>query len=193
MKKSRLKNLNDYLALMVRPTIVTIVPLALLLFHLDAVYGRRPLRAGEAAIVTAQFSDSSDLRMASPSLVGSGIAVETPALRFPEERRVCWRVRAGSSESSTVMLSFANSSVMKRVQAGSRAVYLSERKVSSPLAWLCYPGEERISGAVIRSIEVEYPAAEIGIFGFGMHWLVWFCIVSLVAMVVLRGRFRVTF
>src|ERR1035437_7356407 len=40
-----------YLALMLRPTVVTIVPLALLLFHLDAVYGRRPLRAGEAAIV----------------------------------------------------------------------------------------------------------------------------------------------
>jgi hypothetical protein len=182
-----------YLALMLRPTVVTIVPLALLLFHLDAVYGRRPLRAGEAAIVTAQLSEGSKISMASLSLQGHGIEVETPALRFPEERRACWRVRAGKSESGTVLLMQSSGSETKRVQVGSRAGYLSERRVSSLPAWFCYPGEARLSNAALSSIEVEYPAAEISVLGFGVHWLVWFCVVSLLAMLMFRKRLRVTF
>ena len=68
-----------YLALMLRPTAITIIPLALLLFHLDTVYGRRPLQAGESAIVTAQFATAFDAPL---SLIGHGIVVETPPLRL---------------------------------------------------------------------------------------------------------------
>jgi hypothetical protein len=182
-----------YLALMLRPTVVTIIPLALLLFHLDAVYGRRPLHAGESAIVTAQVSNWPEPGAASLSLQGQGVTVETPPLRFPEERRVCWRVRAMSGESGDVRLSMQGASVIKSVQAGAPAGYLSERRVSSLLEWLCYPGEARLRESALSSIEVEYPSAEVNVFGFGMHWLVWFCVVSLMAMLVLRRRLRVTF
>ena len=182
-----------YLALMLRPTAVTIVPLALLLFHLDAMYGRRPLNANESATVTVQFSDGSEPRMDSLSLQGHGIAVETPPLRFPEERRVCWRVRAAKNESGTIQLSLPGISVMKSVQAGSPAVYLSERRVASLLAWLCYPGEARLSDGSVSSIAVEYPPAEICVYGYGVHWLIWFCMVSLLAMLLFRRRLRVTF
>jgi hypothetical protein len=182
-----------YLALMLRPTAVTIIPLALLLFHLDAVYGRRPLHAGESAIVTAQVSSGPAQSLASLSLEGQGIAVETPPLRFPEERRVCWRARALKGESGSVRLSMPGASVMKSVQAGAPAGYLSERRVSSLPEWLYYPGEARLPVSTLSSIAVEYPSAEINVFGFGVHWLVWFCVVSLVAMLVLRRWLRVTF
>jgi hypothetical protein len=182
-----------YLALMLRPTAVTIIPLALLLFHLDAVYGRRPLHAGESAIVTAQVSGGPAQSLASLSLEGQGIAVETPPLRLPEERRVCWRVRALKGESGNVRLSMQGASVMKSVQAGAPAAYLSERRVSSLPEWLCYPGEARLPVPTLSSIAVEYPSAEINVFGFGVHWLVWFCVVSLIAMLVFRRWLRVTF
>jgi hypothetical protein len=182
-----------YLALMLRPTAVTIVPLALLLFHLDAVYGRRPLYAGESAIVTAQLSQASELRTMSVSLQGRGVAVETPPLRFPTERRACWRVRAAKNESGSVQLSLPGISVMKSVQTGSPAVYLSERRVASLLPWLCYPGEARLPDGPVSSIAVDYPPAELYVFGYGVHWLVWFCVVSLVAMLLFRRRLRVAF
>lgn len=182
-----------YLALMLRPTAITIIPLAFLLFHLDAVYGRRPLNAGESTVVTAQVSDAAAMRIGSLTLEGRDLAVETPALRFPEEHRVCWRVRAAKNESGTVRLTMPGVSVIKSVQAGPSAVYLSERRVSSLIAWLCYPGEARLPDAAVTSIEVEYPSAELGVFGFGVHWLVWFCVVSLVAMLGFRRRLRVTF
>lgn len=182
-----------YLALMLRPTVVTIVPLALLLFHLDAVYGRRPLNPGEAAIVTARLSAGLDLSTLDPTLEGRGIAVETPALRFPGEQRVRWRVRASRNESGTVRFSLSDISAEKSVQAGPAAGYLSQRRVASLLQWLCYPGETRLPDAKLHSIEVEYPSTEISVFGHGVHWLIWFCLVSLLTMLIFRRPLRVTF
>ena len=83
-----------YLASMLRPTAVLLVPATLLMFGLDAVYGHRPLSPGEPAIVTAQFSAASDVGSLAPTLEGRGIAVETPCVRIPTERQFCWRVRA---------------------------------------------------------------------------------------------------
>jgi hypothetical protein len=50
----------------------------------------------------------------------------------------------------------------------------------------------KVSGT-FDSIKVDYPAARIFVFGFGVHWLVWFCVISLIAMLVFRRRFGVTF
>lgn len=183
-----------YLALMLRPTAVTLIPLALLLFHLDAVYGHRPLEASESAIVTAQLVDGTRLGLSSLSLAGSGIAVETPPLRFPTEQRVYWRVRAGTSGSATVRLNLPDMAVTKLVQSGPQFGYVSGRRVSSLLAWFCYPGESRLPDAALTSIAVDYPPAEISVFGFGVHWLVWFSVVTLVTMLVFPRRLlRVTF
>jgi hypothetical protein len=182
-----------YLALMLRPTAVTILPLALLLFHLDAVYGRRPLAAGESAIVTAQLASGFDLQAAQVSLQGHRIAVETPSLRLPSEHQVCWRVRAESSATGTVSLRLPGASAEKLVQAGTGLVYLSERRVASLPAWLLYPREARLLDAPFDSITLDYPSAQIPVFGFGVHWLVWFCIVSFATMLAFRRRLRVTF
>jgi len=179
-----------YLALMLRPTAVTILPLALLLFHLDGLYGRRALHAGESAIVTAQFAQAVD---ANASLSGSGVAVETPALRIPAERRVLWRVRAVSDTPGTLSVQLPGGAQRKSVQAGSALSYISERRVASLPAWVLYPGEAPLAGGPLESISVEYPAADVSVLGFGVHWLVWFCVVSLAGMLVLRKRLNVTF
>ena len=182
-----------YLALMLRPTAVTIIPLALLLFHLDAVYGRRALEPGESTIVTAQLSPRFDLQSAPLSLQGRGIAVETQPLRLLFQHQACWRVRAMNGESGAVNVMLPGASEAKRVNVGTGLSYLSQRRVASLLAWLSHPGEKRLKATSLDWIEVEYPAAEIGVFGFGLHWLVWFCIVSFLAMLAFRKRLRVTF
>ena len=182
-----------YLALMLRPTAVTIIPLALLLFHLDAVYGRRALEPGESTIVTAQLSPRFDLQSAPLSLQGRGIAVETQPLRLLSQHQACWRVRAMNGESGAVNVMLPDASESKLVDVGTGLSYLSERRVASLPAWLSYPGEKRLQATSIESIAVDYPAAEIGVFGFGLHWLVWFCIVSFLAMLAFRKRLRVTF
>jgi hypothetical protein len=82
-----------YLAGMLRPMAVAIVPVFFLCLQLDNVYGRRPPAAGESAIVTARFDRGVDIRALAADLEGRGVVVETPGVRLPGGREVCWRVR----------------------------------------------------------------------------------------------------
>jgi hypothetical protein len=172
---------------------VVFIPFTLLMFGLDAVYGHRPLARGESAIVTAQFGGGSDLVALAPTLEGQGIAVETPAMRILNQRQVCWRVRPINATSGSVILQVPGASVAKNVQAGAASGFVAERRVASLLEWLRYPGEARLPGDHLRWIEVSYPGATVDVFGFGIHWLLWFVIVSLLTMLLAKKRFNVTF
>jgi hypothetical protein len=180
-----------YLRLMLGPSMVIFVPAVILLMQLEAVYGSRPLAAGESAIVTAQFNAGVDVRALAPTLVGRGIVVETPAVRTPGQ--ACWRVRPASAASGSVWLRVAGAAVSKTVQAGRGLRYISARRAASLFDWLHYPAEARLPDGEIRWIGVSYPYAAIDIFGFGVDWLVWFCTVSLLTMLAFRKRFGAWF
>jgi hypothetical protein len=77
-----------YLAGMWRPTAAAVIPLFILFPKLDNVYGHRPPAEGESVVVTARF-DGGEV----PSPEGRGVVVETPGVRLPGGREVCWRVR----------------------------------------------------------------------------------------------------
>ena len=79
------------------------------------------------------------------------------------------------------------------MQIGGGLHYISVRRVASLLDWLRYPGEARLAQSSVRWIEVEYPSASIDIFGWGVHWLIWFSIVCMGAMFGFRRWFGVTF
>jgi hypothetical protein len=157
-----------YVAQTLRPTAVAILPLLFLYVQLDNVYGHRPLAPGESAVVTAQFSAAADLRTLDATLEGRSVVVETPAVRIPDRRQVCWRVRAGATPGS-VRLRVHGAAITKAVQCGHGLRYLS----ATP--WDGSP-----------SIDVSCPAATLDVFGFGFDWPVWFGIVSLIMMLVLK-------
>jgi hypothetical protein len=182
-----------YLALMLRPTAVVLVPTTLLLLALDAMYAHRPLSPGESAIVTAQFGDGADVRSLAPTLEGAHIAVESPSVRIPDLRQFSWRVRAIGPMSGRVILRVAGTSFSKSVSSGASSGFIAERRVVSLLDWLRYPGEPLLPSGPLRWIGVSYPAARMDIFGFGAHWLVWFLAVSLLTMLLAKKRFGVTF
>ena len=182
-----------YLASMLRPSAVLLVPATLLMFGLDAVYGHRPLSPGESAIVTAQFGGGNDVGSLAPTLEGRGIAVETPCVRIPSERQFCWRVRVMGATSGSVILRVAGASFAKAVRAGAPSGVIAERRVASLFDWLRYPGESRLPSGPLRWIEVSYPGATVDVFGYGAHWLLWFVGVSLLTMLLARKRFGVTF
>lgn len=180
-----------YVWLMLRPTVVVLVPVTLLLFGLEAMYGKRPLEAGESAIVTAQFVDGRDSSEA--TLEGEQIAVETPSVRAADSHQVSWRVRATSGASGVVILRTAGTALSKKIDAGQTLGFVPERRVASVIDWIRYPGEARLPSGELRWIGVDYPSASIDVFGFGVNWLVWFLLVSLITMLLAKKRFGVTF
>jgi len=168
-----------YLAAIARPAAAMLAPAALLISGLDTVYGRLPLSPGEAAIVTAQFSRAGGAGFPAPTLVGRGIAVETPCLRIPGARQFCWRIRAPGGASGSVVLLVGGAALAKAVRAGPPSGIVAERRVSSLLAWLRYPGEPLLPGRSVRWIAVSYPPVTVNVFGFGVPWLLWFTLISL--------------
>jgi arylsulfatase A-like enzyme len=73
------------------PSLIVAPLLGVLIWQADEVYGRAPLRAGEAVVVTARVKagDLAQVRMEAPA----GVAVETPGVRIPRLHEVSWRIR----------------------------------------------------------------------------------------------------
>ncbi len=181
-----------YLWLMLRPAAVATLPMVALLIALDGYYGNRPLKPGEATIVTAQMSAPLN-GSAPPELVApDGFAVETPAARVPVLRQVSWRVRAIHAGRGELKLLSGGVEVAKQIEAGSGLRFLTSRRVRAAASWLIHPGEARIDTGAVEWIEVDYPASRLACFGFEAHWLVWFLIFSMVTALLLKGKFKVT-
>ncbi len=185
-----------YLALVLKPAAIVLLPILFLLLQLDVIYGHRALHVGESAIVTARISDSVNLSATAPTLTATGATVETPPVRIQALHRIFWRVRATRTGDDTLQLQLADDGetciMRKELQAGTGLRYLSMRRVTSFMDWLHYPAERRLAVKDhLRWMQVGYPETDIDIFGLKISWIVWFVIVSWAAMFALRKRFGV--
>ena len=73
------------------PSLITVPIIGLVMWQADRVYGRAPLPAGKAVVVTAKIkgNDLDKVQLEAPP----GIAVETPGIRVPRSHEVSWQVR----------------------------------------------------------------------------------------------------
>jgi hypothetical protein len=186
-----------YLGWMLKPTAVVLLPIVALLMLMDTVYGHRPLQVGENTLITARVADNVDLNTISPELRSNNISVETPSVRIPDQHQVVWGVRATAPGKDDLSLNLPGSdatynTAKKSADVGTGVSILSGRRVSSLWDWLVYPGEKLLPRKnVFRWIEVQYPEAEVHLFGFGIPWIVWFIIVSWITVFALRKPFGV--
>jgi hypothetical protein len=145
-----------YVLLMLRPALWMSLPLLILLPWMDARFGYQPLPVGSAAVVTVALRgpvEGARVVLETPD----GIAVETPAVRVPEERQVSWRIRASRTASGNLRVGVNGHTVEKRVEAG----------------------RARIGDGVVDWVEIGYPES-------GTRWLVWFTAVSMGTALVVK-------
>jgi hypothetical protein len=186
-----------YLGLMLKPTAFILLPIIALMMLMDTVYGHRPLQVGEATLVTARVANNIDLNHISPEIRGANIAVETPSVRLPDRHQVVWGVRATTPGNDQLSLSVPGSaaresSAQKSVAVGTALHMIADRRVTSLRAWLIHPGETLLPrNSAFRWIEIQYPDAEVELFGFGIPWMVWFLLVSWITVFALRKPFGV--
>jgi len=186
-----------YLGLMLKPAAVVILPIIVLTMMMDTVYGHRPLQVGDSTLVTARVANNVDLNKISPDLRGDNVAVETPSVRLPDQHQVVWGVRAVTPGQSNLSLTLpgnaaGDSFAQKRVDVGAGLHIFSDRRVSSVWDWLINPGETLLPrDSAFRWIEIEYPDAEVNMFGFRIPWIVWFILVSWIMVFALRKPFGV--
>jgi hypothetical protein len=181
-----------YLGLMLVPALWIGLPLAILLVHLDAFYGRAPMVVGTASILTVQMRSALNATAAEPALVTpQGIRAETPAVRVPAEQQVSWRIRSQNAVSGALQITVNGDRISKRIEAGGNPRFVPGRRVSSALDAVWYPDEARIPSQSVDWIDIRYPQARVRIFGFNMHWLLWFTLISMISALFLKKSFGV--
>jgi hypothetical protein len=184
--------LGTYLAQMLRPFIVLLIPFALLFAHLDGRYASRPLQPGERTIVKAVAAAGTpdQWRLEAPP----GVKLDSVGVRLPARREIDWRVRAEKPGAYNVTLVAGNERVQKMLQVGGMTG-ASERRAQATLAALFdAPVEPSIAtGSNVAEMEIGYPPQRYPVLGWRLHWVVVFLIVSAVVALLLHRRAGVEF
>lgn len=179
-----------YLMLSLPPVLVAVVPLAILLAHLDCFYGWQPLPVGEGAVVTIQMKRGLENLSDLPRIeAASGLAVETPAVRVFDRRQISWRIRPMEKLAGLLTVRAGREEIQKGIRAGATLGPTTPQRSGSVLGLLLHPCEARLDSETVAWVRIEYAAALVGPDGLRFHWLVWFSIISLLTACLFRKRF----
>jgi uncharacterized membrane protein (DUF106 family) len=182
-----------YMGLALRPALWMALPLAILLIHMEAFYGRAPLKPGRPALVTAGLRGKAAVSGARPDLLPPpGVEVSSPPVRILEERQVSWRIVPSRATSGELRFAINGRSFGKAIEAGGGQRFIAGRRVNSAWAALWHPDEPRIGTSDVEWVEIAYPEAYIDVFGLRLNWLLWFLIVSMFSALLLRKSLGVT-
>jgi hypothetical protein len=173
------------------PMLVTIVPVVLIAIQLNLRFSVRPLHPGETAIVKATMRKDAalDATLLDATTAG-GVAVDSPPVRIASEREISWRVRGVRPGAYLLALHSGNETLSKEIVVGDqtwRAVS-AVRTGAGAMEMLLWPGEPPLpSSSPFESIELAYPALDIALFGWRVHWLVLFFVLSIAFGFALKG------
>ena len=187
-----------YLRLSLVPMLWVLVPLALLLAHLQVYYGYDGLTPGATALIKVRVADG--WRAASGGQAGvmpaltleapPGLAIETPRVWIPSLREAAWRIRAERAGEYDVIVHMQGAApATKTVRVSHTLARRSRVRPDAGLLdqWL-HPAEPPLPPAsLLQSIAVTYPERRIRIFGRDVHWtIVYFAITMLFAFALKR-------
>ncbi|MFQ5667422.1 MAG: hypothetical protein ACE5I7_13475 [Candidatus Binatia bacterium] len=188
-----LRALAFYLTSMVLPFLVLLLPFGLLFAHLEARYGTRALHPGERTIVrvigTPETLDHWQLEGT------TGVVVDSVPVHIPARHEIDWRVRAAQVGRYELALVNGARRVLKTVRvAGTQEGAAPRRAVASITALFLAPTEMPIDPkAGIVSIRIAYPSLHLALFGWRLHWIVIFLLVSAAVALLLHKRAGVEF
>jgi predicted AlkP superfamily phosphohydrolase/phosphomutase len=166
------------------PSLLLLLPFAILLTTLDQFFGQLPLRVGETALVTVQYQGPLPRALLKPP---SGIAVDTPPVCIPSERQIVWRLHAKDNVTGELQLSTDDATIAKQIVVANGFAWSPVHRGGSFLAFLRHPGEWPFSSGTIQSIEIAYPPARI----FHAPWLLWFSFASFLGAGLCSRRFLI--
>lgn len=179
-----------YLRLTLPPFLILCIPVVLLLIQLDIRYSRRPLRPGETAVVNVRLSHGMpDIRLHT----GSGVALETPALRIPALSEQSWRIKALEGGLHQLRFETEGKSFTKQVAVGEGLLpTATTRPGPGWLAPLAYPWEQPLPAELgVETVSVDYPARIFAVAGLEVDWVLAFFVLSLIFAFFLRKPLRV--
>jgi hypothetical protein len=185
-----------YLVLSLAPLAWMSVPLVLVIAQLQAFYGYAGLQTGVPALITVQLMADSG-SAAAPVLVleaPSAVGLETGAVPLAGSNEIVWRIRPRREGTYALTFRESGAAVTKSLLVSPTPGRRSPMIVAAGLAdQALYPSEAPLpASSRIASIAVTYPEPGIDIFGWRMHWMIVYGVLSLACAFILARRFGVT-
>ena len=179
-----LKHNIIYLRYTLIPLIFVMIPIVVIFIHTAVRYEYRPLHPGESAIVKAKLHNPDELSIKDSKIVltaSEGLSIETPPLRIDGGKEIYWRVRAEREGVFKLGFQARDMEVEKRVLVSGKVTRLSSETLKSGIVSSFFnPGEPSLpEGTALESVLVTYPHAKINFFGWNIHWLILFFILTL--------------
>jgi uncharacterized membrane protein (DUF106 family) len=190
-----LRNNLKYIGHSGKPLLVMIIPLILILIQLNFWFAYQSLKLGEATILKVKLKEGQnildlDLSVEAPP----SLAIETPPLRIEEEEEINWRLRAKEKGLHSLTFKINGQSFEKKVAVDQKPLtQISPLKVQRNfIDELFNPGESPLPRNLpVKSIEVKYPAKNMNLFGWHLHWIIAYFALSIIFGFALKGVFKV--
>jgi hypothetical protein len=185
-----------YLRYTLKPLMFMIIPISIIIIYTASRYEYRPLQPGESTLVKINLSKDKKLSGKNNEVALSvplGLSLETPPLRIDGGNEIYWRIRVEKEGVYDLVFQENNNKVKRKLFVTSGITRLSPETFKGGIinAFL-NPGEPSITGStIIESIEVKYPSSKTIIFGWNIHWLVIFFVLTLVFGFMLMKPFKV--
>ena len=183
-----------YLRLSLVPALWVILPIALVVSHLEFHFGYNGLTRGHAALLTATLPGGAPVSKPVVSLdAPPAVRVDTPAVWLPGAGEVVWRITP-IAEGEHVLHVHIGDQVLDKTVLVSGAVRRRSpaRFAGGVLDQMMYPSEDPLPRqAGVTSISIDYASRDIRVLRWNMNWLVLYVALTIVFMMALRRRFGV--
>ncbi len=184
-----------YIGYSAKPMLVMIIPLVLILIQLNFWFGYASLSPDEPSILKIKLKENQNpLQIPIEIKPSSALVMDDYPLRIEESHEIDWRFYAKEAGIHQLSVTIDGKTVTKKISvAQSPLSKISPLKPGdSFLKQAMYPTEPPISsGLPVQEIEVRYPTKNMSLFGWGIHWLIVYFVLSIIFGFAFKGVFKV--
>ncbi|MBE0460799.1 MAG: hypothetical protein IBX60_04105 [Candidatus Aminicenantes bacterium] len=184
-----------YVGYSAKPMVFMIIPIVLIIIQLNFWFGYESLSKGQNFILKVKLKQGyNPLHTNIVLKPSSGIIIETPPLRIEEEGEIDWRLAVAEEGSSNLQILVNGQSAIKTLTVSQNSICrISPIKVQHNIFQeILYPGEPPIKKDIpIQSIEIKYPQKRMNLFGWHIHWIIAYFILSIIFGFAFKGFLKV--
>ena len=184
-----------YISYSAKPMLVMIVPLILIIVQLNFWFGYESLTPNESTILKIKLAEGQNPLEAQIAVQPStGLVMETQPLRIEESQEINWRFSATQEGIQQFLVTIDGETITKRVSVAQKPLSkISPLKTSTKfLDQVMYPAEPPIKSQIpVESIEIRYPTKSMDLFGWKIHWIIVYFVLSIIFGFAFKGVFKV--
>jgi len=168
------------------PMLALIGPVLLIIIQLNLYFSSLPLKPEDRTLVKVTLRDAESVPEGYSLEAPEGVEVE---LSVASQSEVAWRIKGLEPGRYDLFVKMGDRKEQKELLVGERWGAVSTLRTGKGiLDSLLYPGESTIpASSPVESIEIDYPALPLTVFGWNIHWLVFFFIASLIFGFAFKG------